>query len=130
MGVPANKEILKQNGLLTKEAEAALPDDLIISIEGESQAAATAALAEVDRLLSSRQTTVEQEYLPKSLDAAAKMLPDANWVSISVPGRYAAVVARQALRLQKNVFLYSDNVSIEDEAALKKEARDRGLLLI
>ncbi len=43
MGVPANKEILKQNGLLTKEAEVALPDDLIISIEGESQAAATAA---------------------------------------------------------------------------------------
>jgi FdrA protein len=48
---------------------------------------------------------------------AAKQLPDAKWVLVSVPGRYAANVARQALELNKHVFLYSDNVSLGDEIA-------------
>ncbi len=130
MGVAANKEILKQNGLLTAEAEAAFPDDLIISVECDDTTTADAALAEVDNLLSSRKSTSEQDYLPKSVEAAAQMLPNAKWALISVPGQYAAGVAREALRLQKNVFLYSDNVSIEDEIALKHEAGHSGLLLM
>ncbi|MDP3186372.1 MAG: acyl-CoA synthetase FdrA, partial [Anaerolineales bacterium] len=52
------------------------------------------------------------------------------WVLVSVPGRYAADVARQALRLNKHVFLYSDNVSLKDEIALKQEAARKGLLVM
>ncbi|MFQ5864987.1 MAG: acyl-CoA synthetase FdrA [bacterium] len=130
MGLAANKDLLKKNGLLTKEAEAALPDDLIISIEGDDDAAVEAALADVDNLLCRRRTIGEQEYRPKSIEAAAKMLPAAAWVLISVPGRYAADVAHEALRLKKNVFLYSDNVTLEDEILLKKEASNQGLLLM
>jgi FdrA protein len=51
-------------------------------------------------------------------------------VLVSVPGRYAAGVARDALDLGKHVFLYSDNVSLEDEIALKKTAREKGLLVM
>jgi FdrA protein len=58
------------------------------------------------------------------------MLPDAQWVLISVPGRYAAGVARQALRLGKHVFLYSDNVSVDDELSLKQMAAEKGLLVM
>jgi FdrA protein len=57
-------------------------------------------------------------------------MPDAQWVLVSVPGRYAAGVARQALRLGKNVFLYSDNVSLDDEMALKQTAAAKGLLVM
>jgi FdrA protein len=64
------------------------------------------------------------------LNAAVKQLPDASWVLVSVPGRYAAGVAREALELGKHVFLYSDNVSLEDEIALKKSAREKGLLVM
>jgi FdrA protein len=39
-------------------------------------------------------------------------------------------VARETLRLGKNVFLYSDNVPVEDEVALKKEAAAKGLLVM
>ncbi|MCB8987884.1 MAG: hypothetical protein H6661_09075 [Ardenticatenaceae bacterium] len=42
---------------------------------------------------------------------------------ISVPGRYAAAVADEALDLGKHVFLYSDNVALEDEIKLKQKAR-------
>jgi FdrA protein len=70
------------------------------------------------------------EYRPKTLESAAQMLPDAQWVLISVPGRYAAGVARQAMRMGKNIFLYSDNVSLDDEIALKKMAGEKGLLVM
>jgi FdrA protein len=71
-----------------------------------------------------------QSFRPRSLDSAAKALPAANWVLVSVPGRYAAGVARDALNLGKHVFLYSDNVSLDDEAALKQQAQEKGLLVM
>jgi FdrA protein len=61
---------------------------------------------------------------------ALRQMPEAGWVLISVPGRYAAGVAREALGLDRHVFLYSDNVSLEDEVALKKTAREKGLLVM
>ncbi|NIV28111.1 MAG: FdrA family protein, partial [Anaerolineae bacterium] len=91
---------------------------------------AESALGKVDELLARRRGGVEQDYLPKSLESAAQMLPDAHWVLISVPGRYAAGVSRQALRLGRNVFLYSDNVSLEEEVSLKQMAAERGLLVM
>jgi len=130
MGTEANREILAQTGLLTPEAEAAAADDLVIVVKAEDDAAAEAALGQVDELLTRRRATVEQDYLPKSLESAAETLPQAQWVLISVPGRYAAGVARQALNLGKHVFLYSDNVSLDDEVALKRTAAEKGLLVM
>jgi FdrA protein len=131
MGTEANKDVLAQSDLLTPEARAAGADDTVIVVKGEDDSAAQAALQKVDELLASRKShDVDAEYRPKSLDSAAQMLPEAQWVLISVPGRYAAGVARQALRLGKNVFLYSDNVSLEDEIALKQMAAEKGLLVM
>ena len=39
-------------------------------------------------------------------------------------------MARQALSAGKHVFLYSDNVTLEDEIALKRSAADKGLLVM
>ena len=130
MGTDANKAILAQSDLLAPQAQAALADDLVIVICAEDCAAAQSALDQVDELLAQRRKGVEQEYRPKSLESAAQMMPDAQWVLVSVPGRYAAGVARQALRLDKNVFLYSDNVSLDDEVALKLMAAEKGLLVM
>lgn len=131
MGTPANKDLLMQSGLDAPELAESVPDDLVIIVKAEDDASAQAALDQVDALLIRRQSILgDEEYLPQSLDAASKMLPDAHWVLISVPGRYAAGVARDALRLGKNVFLYSDNVSLEDEIQLKKSAAEKGLLVM
>ena len=131
MGTNANKEVLAQSSLLVAEAEAAGNDDLIIVVRGTDEASAQAALAKVDELVAARRGRAgDQEYNPRSLETAAKMLPEAQWVLVSVPGRYAAGVSRQALRLNKHVFLYSDNVSVEDEVALKQEAAQKGLLVM
>jgi len=130
MGTEANKDILAQTGLLAPEARAASADDLVIVVHADDQDAAEAALGKVDELLARRRGGVEQDFLPKSIESAAQMLPQAHWVMISVPGRYAAGVARQALALGKSVFLYSDNVSVEDETSLKQSAAEKGLLVM
>jgi FdrA protein len=130
MGTEANKDLLAHIDLLCPEAQAAKPDDLVIVVRAEDDAAAQLALSRVDELLTRRRSTVGQEYRPQSLEAAAQMMPDAEWVLVSVAGRYAAGVARQALRLGKHVFLFSDNVSVDDEIALKQMAAENGLLVM
>ncbi len=130
MGTESNKEILAHIDLLSPEAEAAKPDDLVIVVRADTADAAQEAVGQVDELLTRRKSRSEQEYLPQSLETAADMLPEAEWVLISVAGRYAAGVAREAMRLGKHVFLFSDNVSVEDEIDLKKKATEKGLLVM
>jgi FdrA protein len=131
MGTEANKDLLSQSDLLAPQAQAAGADDLVIVVRAESDTAAQAALEQVDELLTARRRGgADEEYRPKSMESAAQMLPEAQWVLISVPGRYAAGVSRQALRMGKHVFLYSDNVSLEDEIALKEMAAKKGLLVM
>lgn len=131
MGTDANKDVLAQSDLRAPEAQTAGADDLVIVIKAKDDTAAQSALKQVDDLLTTRKRAgVDQEYRPKSLESAAQMLPDAQWVLVSVPGRYAANVSRQALRLGKHVFLYSDNVSLDDEIELKQMAAKKGLLIM
>jgi FdrA protein len=132
MGTNANKELLAQSDLLPPEARAAAADDLVIVVRAQDDAVAQAALAQVDELLARRKSSLSQSeaYRPASLETAAQLIPEAAWVLVSVAGRYAAGVARQALNLNKNVFLYSDNVSLDDEIALKQMAAEKGLLVM
>jgi FdrA protein len=131
MGTDANKELLEQSDLLAPEIQDAGVDDMVIVIKAEDQDAAQTALDEVDNLLAARRSGgIEQDYLPKSLETAFDMLPDAQWVLVSVPGRYAAGVARQALDQGRHVFLYSDNVTMMDELKLKGTAAESGLLVM
>lgn len=130
MATQANRDLLAANNLLP-DSISANPDDLLIVVKADDDAAAEKAIDQVDELLARRKTSnVSQDFRPRSLSAAVKQLPEANWVLVSVPGRYAAGVAREALDLGKHVFLYSDNVSLEDEIALKKSAREKGLLVM
>ena len=130
MGTEANKQVLRQSDLLTEEARAARAEDLIVSVRAETDATARAALDQVDALLTRRAAATASEYRPRSLESAISMLPQAQWVIVSVPGRYAASVARDALRLRRHIFLYSDNVPLEQEIELKQTAREYGLLVM
>jgi FdrA protein len=129
MATPANCDLLAANNLLPVSITAS-PDDLLIVVKAENESSANDAIHQVDSLLAKKRSSVVQEFRPRSLSGAVKQLPEANWVLVSVPGRYAAGVAREALDLGKHVFLYSDNVSLEDEISLKKTAREKGLLVM
>jgi len=131
MGTNANKELLEQSDLLVPEIQSSSPDDMVIVIKAENEDAVQSALDSVDELLAARRSSgVDEEFLPKSLETAAQMLPESGWVLVSVPGRYAAGVTQQALDLNKHVFLYSDNVTLMDEIRLKGNAAEKGLIVM
>jgi FdrA protein len=132
MGTEANLGLLEQTGLLVDEIKIAKADDLVIVIKAKNEKTAREALSKIDELVAARRSRegVGEDFLPKSLESADKALTGANWVLISVPGRYAAGVSREALRLGKHVFLYSDNVTVEEEIELKELGSEKGLLVM
>ncbi len=131
MGTPANKGILKDAGMLTPEANAAFADDLIIAAKIASKAKVDVAARVNELLKASRVPKAESgAAAPKTVSAAAQQLAGANIGLVSVAGRYAAGVAREALDRGLHVFLFSDNVSVEDEIALKTLGCEKGLLVM
>jgi FdrA protein len=131
MGTDANKELLRDAGLLTAEASTARADDLILVIRAISDKVAAGALTHAETLLAQRRApTAVGSYRPKTVAAAAQMLTVANLALISVPGRFAAGVAKDALGAGLHVMLFSDNVPIEAEIELKQTAASRGLLVM
>lgn len=133
MGTPANKGILSSADLLTAEAQAAAADDLIIAVRASTEAQALAALAATEGLLKASRAPKgggSETPTPRTLAAAAAQLPEAQMALISVAGRYAAGVGQDALSRGLHVFLFSDNVPVEDEIALKQLGREKGLLVM
>jgi FdrA protein len=129
MGTPQNRELLAAGGYRGPELASAGPNDLVIAVKGEAGAAKTVEAA-LDELLRAETQGTAEEVRPATVAAAVKAHPETNLVLISLPGEHAAREARRALALGTHVMIFSDNVAIEDEVALKREALARGLLLM
>lgn len=133
MGTEMNKGVLRNVGLLTPEVEAAGNGDLLIVVKAASEERSESAMAEVEALLDKRDKPkggAGGEIRYATLASAAEHVAGANLAIISVPGEYAAREARAALERDLHVLLFSDNMSVEDEIALKKTAHDKGLLMM
>jgi FdrA protein len=131
MASPANKSILAEAGLLTEKARAAGSNDLLIAVKSETATLAEFALKQADSLLMKKHALAEgSEYSPKTIRSAITANHSLNLAVISVAGRYAAGEAWEALRSGLHILLFSDNISLEDEIALKEYARDHGLLMM
>jgi succinyl-CoA synthetase alpha subunit len=131
MATEANKSILAEADLLTNEAKAATANDLVIAVKAETDQAAKQALDNVEDLFAKKAAEDQAaDFKPKTIRGALSSNPDGNLAVISVAGRYAADEAWEALTRSLHVLLFSDNVSLEDEIALKKYASNNGLLLM
>ncbi len=132
MGTDMNRDLLAGMGFRSPEIASATPNDLIIGLEGSSASALDEALEAAQKLLQKRSGggQAAEEHRPATLDAALRVLPEANVAVISLPGAYAAREAGRALRRGLHVMLFSDNVSLDDEVRLKALARERGLLMM
>ena len=129
MGTPANRELVDAAGLLTPEFAGARPDDLVIVVKAADEAAGQAALKKAEEILGRRaERTQTTAVRPKSLASAIESDGQTNLAVISVAGRYAAEEARTALEAGLHVLIFSDNVSLADEIALKDLAARRRLL--
>ena len=127
MGTPHNKELLLSTGYTGPDLEQSGPNDLIIAVRSEGTEIEEIE-EKADDLLAGNISSDPTEIKPATIADAIQTLPEANLVLISVPGEYAAREARKALSKGLHVMLFSDNVSLEDEIALKNEAASLGLL--
>jgi succinyl-CoA synthetase alpha subunit len=132
IGTTANKALLEHSGLLDREAERAQASDLVIAIRATDASALARALAQAEALLDQPRAAGERHPVSSTrrLGTACRQLDGANLALVSIPGEFAAREARLALMAGLNVVLFSDNVAIEDEIALKRLARERGLLMM
>jgi FdrA protein len=132
IGSVTNRKLMEDAGLLAADGKSAGANDLVLAVRADTPANAQAALAEAERLLEAPATSDKgtDEWTPKSLDTALTRLPNANLVLVSVPGEFAAAEARRALNKGLHVMMFSDNVALDDEVALKREAQRLGLLMM
>src|SRR2546428_7769086 len=91
MGTDANKELLRDAGLLTSEAQAARPDDLILAVRaGSGEVASTALRAAETLLVQRRVVAAPSHYQPKTVEPAVRTVARANPDLIALPRRISS----------------------------------------
>ncbi len=132
MATNANKSIFEQGGLATEELMAAGPNDMAIVADVSSPEIIDVVEKQVEDHLNCQNDVNKSENsaVAKSWEQALNYMPEPDLAVISIPGTYAASEAERALDLGLNVFMFSDNVPIEDEKRLKLKAHQKGLVVM
>lgn len=133
IGTDHNKKFLQSGGLWSEEIDkGAGANDLIIAIKAENEEKAEEAIqGALDELNKSvERENLLSEFVPRTFETALKNFSGANLVLMSIPGRYVEREANQILDAGLNLMIFSDNVSLEAEVALKKKALEKGLLVM
>lgn len=136
MGTDENKRLLIDSDLMEESTLAEFdPNDLVLVVRDDDPDTAAEALAEMEERIRGTQERQDSdegdgEGPPRSFYGALTRLPDANMVSISVPGEYATREAWKALQEGLHVHIFSDNVSIEDERKLKAYGQENDRLVM
>lgn len=132
MGTPANKDILRETGFGTDDLGQGGPNDMVIVVGTDASDVVDTVVAEVDAFLAQAAQASASSTMAtvRSLDRAREVLPDANLALISLPGEHVAEEGRRLLDAGMHLFIFSDNVSVDDEVQLKTLARERGLMVM
>jgi FdrA protein len=130
MATPLNLDVLEQMGFTLPEST---PNDMVVAIRLDDPGALDAALAAVDLALTRtvrRHEGTDTAEPHRTTGAALRDAPSDPLARVSVPGPSATVEAMDALDAGRDVMVFSDNVPVEQEVALKRIATDRGLLVM
>lgn len=130
MATALNTEVLAEMGF--EVPAEATPNDMVVAIRLADPDALAAALEGVDRALrdASRRSDGPSEVAPPRTTAGALRRTPGAIAVVSVPGPSALVEAMDALDAGSDVMVFSDNVPVEQEVALKRAAAERGLLVM
>jgi FdrA protein len=134
MATPANMETLLGQGFDQADVGSASANDLFIAVRAADAAVVDAALEAGEHALFAARdgggTADRKERKARTIEEAVRLQPGTNVAVVSVPGDYAALEAHKALSAGLHVLLFSDNVSVDDEIALKDRAGEVGRLLM
>ena len=129
MATGLNLEVLEAMGFAVPDSS---PNDMVVALRLDDDAEVATALAAVDAALvpvrpSSGDVTVAP---PRTTGSALRRGAADTLVLVSVPGASATVEAMDALEAGHDVMIFSDNVPVAEEVALKQYAASRGLLVM
>lgn len=129
MATPLNLEVLASMGFDLPETT---PNDMVVALHLTHDGEVETALAAVDAALaaSSRSRSGTVEVAPARTTGRALAESGAELALVSVPGQHALVEAMDALDAGRDVMIFSDNVPVDQEIALKDIATERGLLVM
>ncbi len=140
MATPAVVEDLQRRGFPPDSLAGADANALVLAVEADEDPAASQALDRGRALLFAEAGPGREDAAgrgarraqpdPRTVGEAARLLPEANVAVVSVPGPYAALAAHCALTAGLHVLLFSDNVAVSDEVALKRRASGLGRLVM
>lgn len=132
MATDMNKDLLAGIGMSNDEVVNAGANDLLIAIRAASDDICNSTLATMDEMLTSKKGGSKKgaRTVFNTISEAKRNDEDLNLSIISVKGEFAAREAREALKNDMNVMLFSDNVTVEQELELKQKAHEKGLLVM
>ena len=136
MATPAVVADLEGRGFEPDSLAGTDANALVLAVEAGADPAASQALDRGRALLfaeagrDDRELAARGQPDPRTVGEAARLLPAANVAVVSVPGPYAAIAAHSALTAGLHVLLFSDNVPVAEEVALKRRASRLGRLVM
>ncbi len=140
MATPANREVLE--GLGFEMPAGTGRNDQVIAISADTEVQVDMAVKLAEDILDHK-VGAEAEPGVAAGQGAAEGVTEYNdideidlkstaydLVQISLPGEYAFAEAEKAIKKGLDVFIFSDNVPIEDEVKLKKLGNEKGVLVM
>ena len=124
MATKQNIEILEELGYPLPEGVTS--NDVAIALDAGDEAVMKEACAFVERALSSGHSSRQRVY--HDVDSIGE--GEFDVLQISLPGEYAAREAYKAVDKGMHVFMFTADVSLEEEHDLKVYARDHGCLMM
>lgn len=110
------------------------PNDLVVAVRADDEASMEAGLAALDDALAALKAAGRQATGAGGSVAPARTMrtaaDDANLAFVSVPGEHAFAEAMDAVEAGLSVMLFSDNVPVDQEVALKTAAGERDVLVM
>ncbi|HLN76804.1 MAG TPA: FdrA family protein [Nocardioidaceae bacterium] len=109
------------------------PNEMLVAVEADDDASLDAALAQVDVALTAKASPSSLSLggapAPLTVRAAARAA-ESGVALISTPGQYAFLDAVDAIDAGLHTMVFSDNVPLAQEVALKRYAEPRGVLVM
>lgn len=133
MATPDGRDRLRERGYVESSIDEAGPNDLVLAVTGSPDAcdrAFATASAKLDPKRGGEGNGPVEGEPPRTIDQFFRRGEAADIAVVSVPGRFAAATARVAVARGMHTMIFSDNVSVEDEIALKTEGAAKGVLVM
>jgi FdrA protein len=130
MATDLNRELLAGMGFDVDEVGEAGPNDLIIAVRAADEGRVAAARTILEEALVARAAAGGEVLAAPLGHVVGSAAEGATLALVSVPGEHAFLEAMDALEHGLDVMVFSDNVPLEQEVALKETAARLGRLVM